>query len=691
MKTQTGSLFILLLAVIHLECTPILANKGAATRPVFTGEEEFTVLPKQIDGVALHEMMSKYLLRHVDEAWERWQQEYEQRTTPEAIEAYQQDRRQRFIEAIGGFPDRTPLNAKTTGIIERDGYRVEKVVFESQPNHYVTAVLFLPDAARFAAPYPGVLIPCGHSADGKAHLEYQTMGASLALHGMAALVFDPIDQGERGQLLDDTGKPPIWGTKAHAMVGVGSILLGRNTATFEIYDGMRALDYLQSRPEVDADRIGCTGNSGGGTQTSYLMALDDRIIAAAPSCYLNRQGRQLRTATGDAEQNIFGQLTFGMDHADFLMMRAPVPILICAATKDFFDINGTWQSFRYAKRLYTRMGVSERISLMENDEKHNYNKLQREAAARWLARWLLGRDQPPINEPPIVALNDTEILCTPRGQVMLLEGARSVYDLNEDCENELAEQRRKLWSGTDRAELLEQVRRIAGVRKRADLPPPEIDHAGEVRLRGCRVKKLVLQPEDGICLPALMFVPKRSAGLPVLYIDEAGKTKSAAPGGRIEELVRAGRTVLAVDLRGTGETRQTRQNKFGLDIGLDWEDFYKAYVLGRSYVGMRAEDLLVAARYAAQETSAAQVELVAVGNVGVPALHAAALEPDLFASVKLVGTLKSWSNVIRSHMTRNQLANVVHGALRTYDLPDLAATLGRKLTIEHPVDALEQE
>jgi hypothetical protein len=106
---------------------------------------------------------------------------------------------------------------------------------------------------------------------------------------------------------------------------------------------------------------------------------------------------------------------------------------------------------------------------------------------------------------------------------------------------------------------------------------------------------------------------------------------------------------------------------------------------------MRAEDVLVAARYGAQHTSARNVELVAVGNVGVPALHAAALEPDLFASVKLVRTLKSWSNVVRSRMTRNQLANAVHGALQTYDLPDLAATLGRRLAVEHPVDALEQE
>jgi len=691
MRTKTSSLLILLLAFAHIVCAPSFVNRAETATPLFTGEEDFTVLPTQVDGVAPADMMREYLLRQVDEAWQRWQHEYEQRTTPEAIAAYQQDRRQRFIEAIGGFPERTPLNAGTTGIVTRDGYRVEKIVFESQPKHYVTAALFLPESDRFAPPYPGVIVPCGHAANAKAHIEYQSMGALLALNGMAALVFDPIDQGERAQLLNESGKPPMWGTTAHTMVGVGSMLLGQNTARFEIWDGMRAIDYLQSRPEVDADRIGCTGNSGGGTQTSYLMALEERIIAAAPSCYLNRQGRQLRTATGDAEQNIFGQLAFGMDHADFLMMRAPLPILICAATKDFFDINATWESFRYAKRLYTRIGFSERCSLLENDEKHNYNKTQREGAARWLARWLLGRDQPPIIEPSIALLTDAELHCTPHGQVMLIEGARSVYDLNEDYENELAERRRRLWTETDRTELVEQVHSIAGIRELDDLPQPETEHVGELRIQGCRVEKLVLKPEKGIHLPALMFMPRRPAGLPVVYVDEGGKEKGAEPGGPIEELVRAGRPVLAVDLRGTGETRQSRQKHLGPAIGLDWEDQYKAYVLGRSYVGMRAEDVLVAARYAAQQTSAKTVELVAVGNVGVPALHAAALEPDLFASVKLVRTLKSWSNVIHSHTSHNQLTNAVHGALQNYDLTDLADTLGRKLTVQHPLDALEQE
>jgi hypothetical protein len=142
-------------------------------------------------------------------------------------------------------------------------------------------------------------------------------------------------------------------------------------------------------------------------------------------------------------------------------------------------------------------------------------------------------------------------------------------------------------------------------------------------------------------------------------------------------------------VRGTGETQQGKQGQLSGAAGPDWKDVFTAYLLGRSYVGMRAEDVLVCARFLRQQ-QAGPVELIAVGNVTIPALHAAALEPDLFISVKLTGMLSSWSNVIESGRSYNQQVNAVHGALTTYDLPDLAAALGDKLIIEEPLDALGQ-
>lgn len=666
-----------LVAVVVGCCLTVVSAVGAG--------EDLRVLSETVAGTPAGEMMSRYLSRQAQPRFEQWKQRYEQLETSDQIAAYQADLRERFLEAIGNLPARTPLNPRVTGVVSREGYKVEKVIFESQPKHYVTALLFLPDGGGWKPPFPGVLVPCGHASEAKAYEAYQTMGASLALNGMAALVFDPIDQGERSQM--PSALPQIWGTAAHTTLGIGSILLGRNTSRFEIWDGMRAIDYLQSRPEVDPSRIGCTGNSGGGTQTSYLMALDDRIIAAAPSCYITSFEALLSTiGPQDAEQNIFGQLAFGMDHADYLMMRAPTAILICAATQDFFDIQGTWTSFRYAKRLYTRLEAAERIGLLENDAKHNYNRTQRQGVTRWMSRWLLGRDEP-IAEPNIVLLSDEEARCTPDGQVMNLEQARSTYDLNRDYEKELTARRKQLWATTRQVDLLSQVRALVGVRSLAELPQPRVELGETIERGDARIQKAVVTLEEGLYLPALVFRPSgEPTGNDVLYLHENGKEADAGPGGPVEKLVEAGRVVVAVDLRGVGETQS--KNGWGGDLfGPDVKDVLTAYLLGRSYVGMRAEDILTCARLL-HERSERPVDIVAVGHVCVPALHAAALESQLFDSVRLVRGLAAWSNIIERGRSRGQLVNIVHEALGRYDLPDLAAALGDRLTIEEPLNAL---
>jgi len=632
------------------------------------GQDALRVLPETVDGCPTNELMKEYLLGQIWDAWEDWKAAYEERTTPEAIAEYQQRMHDLFMELIGGLPERTPLNPQLVGTIERGGYRVEKILFESQPRFYVSAALFLPDASRHAPPYPGVLVPCGHAKPAKAHEEYQSVGALLALNGMAALVYDPIDQGERMQLIHPDGSYDSWGTNAHTLVGGPSILLGRNTATFEIWDGMRGIDYLQSRPEVDPERIGITGNSGGGTQSSYLMALDDRIKCAAVSCYLHYQAVQLRKAPGDAEQNIYGQMTQQLDHPDFIMMKAPRPVLICAATEDFFDINATWETFRLAKRFYTRLGFPERVDLLENPAKHNYNKTQREGAVRWLARWLLGRDEP-IVEPELELIDEKDLWCAPGGQVMLIDGARSTYDINREYADKLAKQRRAKGAPAD---MLKVVRALTACHRLAELSEPAVESSTAGNL-----KTFVIKPEGGIVLPAVLFNADKPASETVLFVSEHGKQ-----GGK--ELAKDGARVFAVDLRGVGETAPVGESYKGPGLG-DWVNYFRAYVLGRSYVGMWAEDILVCARYLKDD--GAKVRLVSEGNTGVAALHAAAFEPDLFESVELRGCIQSWDGVISARPPMNQLVNAVHGALEHYDLPDLAATLGDKLTVTDPVDA----
>ena len=634
-------------------------------------------------------MMRRYLLAGIESACETWDKRYEQLKTAEQIGEYQKRHRSFFLKQLGAFPKKNPLNPQITGKVKRSGYTVEKVIFESQPKHYVTAILFLPDPERHKKPYPGVIVPCGHSALGKGCDAYQRAGALLALNGIVALVFDPIDQGERAQLLDKNGKPPMWGTRAHTMLGVSSILLGRNTAWFEVWDGMRAIDYLQSRREVDPKRIGCTGNSGGGTQTSYFMALDDRVACAAPSCFLTSTRRLAQTiGPGDSEQNIFGQVAFGMHQADYVLIRAPKPTLICCTTRDFFDIDGTWETFRNAKRIYTRLGFPERMDLAEEDNKHGFHLQLRQAAVRWMMRWLDGKDTPVTEPDDLKPLTEAEFRCIPGGQVMTLKDARSVYDINDDLAARLAANRRGLWKPDRRAETLKKVAALAGIRTLDKLPAPKITQAGRVKRNDCSIEKLVITPEPGVHLPALLLEPaKKADAAPVLYVHQDGKAADIGGGKAIAKLIANGRTVLAVDLRGTGETAQKSQRKFSSHFGADWKDYYSAYLLGKSFTGMRAEDVLICARWLAKRHKRSSVDLAAVGHVGVPALHAAAMEPNMFASLKLTRTLVSWANVVQKRIVKRQLINTVHGALGVYDLPDLADSLGKKLIVSEPMDA----
>jgi dienelactone hydrolase len=644
--------------------------------------DDLTVLTPESAGGPPRQMLARYLKERAHEALDRRRAAYEALKTPEQLTAYQDRLRREFVEHLGGFPERTPLNARVVATLSRDHYRVEKVIYESQPRHFVTADLYLPDTAP---PYPAVLLPAGHSADGKG--ENQRPATLLALNGIAALCYDPIGEGERYQFLDADGKPRYRSTTEHTLLGAGSIPLGRSTATYRIWDGMRSLDYLAGRPDIDPKRLGVTGCSGGGTLTSYLMALDDRVACAAPSCYITSLGRLIDTiGPQDAEQNIHGQLAFGLDHADYLILRAPRPTLVLANTQDFFDIRGTWDSFRDAKRFYTRLGYPERVELSEVDAKHGYPRPQREAMLRWMGRWLAGKDAH-RTEPDFETVPGKDLLCTPRGQVMLLEGARSVTDLNVELNAQLEAGRRKPWESDDRKAALAEVRRLAGIRPLSELPRLRPTAVATVERPGYRIDKLDLHAEAGTHLPALLFRPAKPDGERYLYLHGEGKAADAGPGGPIEKLVEAGHLVLAVDLRGTGETGPGGTGLWGGDVN----DFFLAYLLGQSLVGLRAEDVLGCARFLAEwerDGGTAKVHIVAVGAAGPPALHAAALEGQLFDTVRLVRSLESWSGLVRNPAAPGQLVNVVHGALRAYDLPDLLRVLPPdRVTVEEPFDA----
>lgn len=649
---------------------------GTATR----AQDDLNVLTAPSD-----RMLYDYLLREAQTHFDARRALVAELKTPEAIQERQKDLKAKFLEALGGFPERTPLNAQVTGEQKRDGYRVEKVIFESRPGHHVTAALYLPEGE---GPHPGVLVPCGHSATGKAAEPYQRISMMFAKNGLAVLCYDPIGQGERNQLLDDKGKPVLGSsTNEHSLIDVGARLVGSSVASYRIWDGLRAMDYLAGRPEIDPNRLGCAGCSGGGTLTSYLMVLDDRIQAAAPSCYITSLERLFATiGPQDGEQNITGQVAFGMEHADYLTMRAPKPTLIQVGTLDYFDIDGAWDSFREAKLAYGRLGYGERVDIFEAYEAHALSKAKRESATRWMRRWLLGVDDAPTDsEPPIVEA--AELQATKSGQVLADFQGRSAFDLNAEKARELAAGRKK--RDADPAKLLPEVKRLIALKPSAqDLPP--IREAGEVQKNGLRVRKIVIPTEPGIEVPGLWVDPADSAkaktkAAPVVVV---GQDRAAAfePDGVVARFAGEGRPVLLLDLRGMGETAPNAQYHKTKDFGPDSQEVFLSIHLDRPLLGQRVFDVL-AALDALGDRAGEGVHLIGVGDAGPIALHAAALDPRI-KELTLDGSILSWTEVAESSRPSRQLSNVVPGALLVYDLPDLAASVApRPLNVVAPVSA----
>lgn len=630
------------------------------------------------------DLVRDHLLTEVDAAAGFHRREWESLATPADVAARQQRLKQEFLDAIGPFPDRVPLVPQVTGRVEKPGYAVEKVIFTSQPGIHVTAALFLPDEREFPKPWPAVLVACGHADIGKAHDAYQRAAALLATHGIAALLFDPIGQGERRQFCDARGKSTCGGCLGeHNAVGSACIPLGRNLAAWMIWDGIRGLDYLASRPDIRADRLGCMGNSGGGTQTSYIAALDDRVCAAAVSCYVTSLYGKLPRTIGpqDAEQNIFGQLAFGMDHADYLLLRAPRPTLVCAATRDFFDIGDTRQAVADAKRIYGLVGSVDGLTLAEADAEHGFSQSLREAACRFMLRWLADRSEQVAEPPTLAVLTPQEITCTPNGSVLALSEARTFADLAVDASRRLAAARHA--RGPLAAAALREVARSRSGMRSTDASVASVTIADARTEAGVRIERLAIETEKGIVLPADLWTPAGSGhgagACDILYASGNGR---AAAVETIRGLVAAGRRVLAVDLRGMGETAPSPQKYFDVARhGANGQDAYLAYLLGRSLVGMQADDIVACGRWLACRDAKAdangeprQVDLVATGLAVIPAVHAAAVHPRLFATTRLEDVPRSWSSYVEEGPLAPRplpLASLVHGVLEDYDLPDL--------------------
>lgn len=636
-----------------------------------SGGDELTVLDAEAPT-----LLRDHLIRRIHQQYDERRADVAQALrSREQFEQRQAQLRKSLQRIVGELPEKTPLKAQTTGVLEEPGYRIEKVIYQSRPQHYVTANFYIPTVGT--PPYPGVLIACGHSSQGKAYESYQRVGALMATNGLAALVYDPFGQGERRMF-------SVGSTNAglqHKLANVNSMLVGRTAVGYQAWDGLRSIDYLLSREEVDATLpIGMTGNSGGGAQTMYLMALDDRIGPAAPSCHITTLERNFELGSaGDGCQSAPMTGAEGIDHPDFFAMRAPKPSIILAAEQDFKDIRFTRKTYQEAKRVFRLLDAPDRIEMFVYNDGHAFSEPRREEAVRWMRRWLLD-DPGPISEPSLSVQPIESLQVTTTGQVLQeFDDAATISDLNLSRARRLAADRAKFWASSDRASALAEIRRIVGIRD--DLPPPHVLSKGAIDRDEYNIEKIVLERADELPIPALLFRPSNAAkrNPATLLIDGRGKSADI---GWIEERLSEGHVVLSVDLRGFGETADP-PSKIVYGQGDHRVAMWSLHI-GQSLLGQRVEESMAALTFLRNlpDVDGGQVDLVGYGRAGPVALHAAILDPRI-ANVKLRRSIRSWVDDVVARPTEFEaISHVAPGVLEKYDLRDLARQLGDKLSYE---------
>jgi pimeloyl-ACP methyl ester carboxylesterase len=603
-----------------------------------------------------------------------WSQDDQRRKTWAGIRTEQDLLRvQREIEAqllamLGGLPrERTPLRPQITGTIQMDGFRIEKLIFESLPGVYVTALVYVPEDGNKT--HPGILVPVGHATNGKIH--YQALCQHLVKRGYVVICWDPPGQGERSQFWDAKAGKSRYNLicAEHAVLGNLAYLAGTNLARWEVWDGIRAVDYLLTRPDVDRERINITGTSGGGFQAAHIAALDRRIKVAAPSCYITAlpmriHNRIFKDPDSDPEQDLYGMISNKVDHAGLLLMMYPRPVFVAAAVLDFFPIEGTHKTFREAADIYGRFQHADRIAMTEGYHEHQFSPENQEEAMNFLDHF----NRLPLRYglAPVKELDEKALQCTRTGQVMLdFEGARSMMDIIREYYLEHKQQPAKNLKQLYYSELHPRIDTWKVAEFGGEIPgQQEIgwEARGSSQFEGISIDKYLLHHSRYLELPVL-YIHKGDGRRPLLvWLGERGKATEQDWGG-VAKYIEAGYNIVSIDPRGLGETRMRYKAVSPDDPALAKLDFDDAYqnslsgvlagyvynslLTGRPYFLQMIEDVEIAARFVSVKAGP-PVEMAIVGAQDSAFLAAAVAET--LPHVKLLPQAEAaafrWSEIV---------------------------------------------
>src|SRR6266700_1046601 len=508
--------------------------------------------------------ITPYLQYQTEMAWQEDDQrrkDWDEIRTEQDLLTVQRQLEEHLLAMLGGLPsERTPLHPRFTGKIQMEGFRIEKLIFESLPRVYVSALVYVPEDGNKT--HPAILVPSGHAANGKIH--YQALCQRLVQRGYVVISWDPVGQGERSQFWDPKAGKSRYNLicAEHAVLGNLAYLAGTNLARWEIWDGIRAVDYLLTRPEVDPERINITGTSGGGFQAAHIAALDHRIKVAAPSCYITAltmrvYNRIFKDPDSDPEQDLFGMISNGVEHAGLLLLMYPRPVMVAAAVLDFFSIEGTRKSVREVRGLYERFGQGDRIALVEGYHAHQFSSENQEAALDFLDHF----NQMSVRSglPPVKELADKALLCTRTGQVALdYRDAKSFMEVIREFYDERRSGPRhtlaKEYYGDKYGGVKEwQVSKYSGVGARQAQITWEA--VGSSKVAGVSIDRYMLRHSNLLEMPLLYIhastVGKRAV---LLWFREGGKA-TVADWPEIKKYLDEGYDIVSFDFRGLGETR----------------------------------------------------------------------------------------------------------------------------------------
>lgn len=642
------------------------------------------------------EQMNLDLRRRAAIHFRRQAQEKAMLETIEQFEAHRKQIRDSLLLALGGLPgpndaqSRTSLNARITGVVECEHFSIEKVLFESLPNFFVTAACYVPKNLTAAA--PAVIFAQGHIDIGKSYPFYQAVCSDLARNGLVVLTVDPIGQGERAQYFAAGERVSGPSVHEHTRAGLPFWLCGSNVARQFVWDLMRGIDYLESRRDVDKTRIAITGNSGGGTQSSLMMVLEPRLAAAMPCTFIATLDSFQKTGqVQDPEQIFYRAMTEGPDHDDFLTAMAPKPVLVGAVTYDFFPIEGTLEAFERAKRIYGLFGRPENLHLATDDSVHQYTPLLRRACVDWFCRHLTGTPPRYQNDEPVI-LPGEKLWVTSGGQVLAdFPHSRTIFDLiGEEVPLNGARQ--------PFSQLRTRLAQSLTIKEAGDRSTPI--HArviSETDLDGYRTEKLFFFSAPDIAVTGVIVHPLISepgSALPtVMLLFEKGTDELPSSRSRLESLLRHGRRVFVFDVRGVGGVEARVVNDRDDFLDTEYKVGCDALMLGLSTLGQRVFDVLRGYDYLRTRADVASIHLHGVGASATYAFFAAALEMG-FASVTCEKMLYSYRDWCQTRLYDQQLCDMrilAWGLLRDADIVDLLPTIApRPLRFINPRNALGQ-